>query len=1360
MSDTKAIHPGIYIKESLWPSGLTVTDGADRMQVGRPALSNLLNGNSSLTLDMAVRLEVLLGKDIANHKNLLQMQSDFEQSEAQQSQQQATTGVRAYVKSPSEIKATHIEDWFKKSVERRGILPALLRHLVQTTGLELSQVDFPAYDESQRAGWDGEVNAGKANPWIPEGISGWEFGTTEDPKKKADGDYTQRLKLPLNERKVMSFVFVTPHRWTGIKKWADEKRKEKNWKDVRAYDASDLEQWLEQSIASQVWLGGQMGVHTPDLQTLEDEWKFWTSDTRLQTDLFAEPVQQCLPLVDNWLQSPPEEPFRIEARSIDEGVAFVYALLEEYDEEALRKGVTVKSQSAVGRLKLRGVRNFIPIIRDTEAEKCVTDIQQKQHTIVIRQSGTSGAKVSFSLKSPSNESLKKSLAEIGISNHDADKLIRESGGSPTILRRRLTQNPAIKLPAWTDSKSVCASLPLFVLVGKWNKSYEADREILRCLHRADSYEDVEENFMRIASIEDSPVWKFSNKRGVVSKIDALFAVKDSITEGQIRNFFVMAEYVLLERDPSLDLPEEDRWKSGILEKVREHSDSIRKSICDTLCLLSVHGDEFFGHHLGVNIQGMIDQLVSRLLKPFEADRWLSHSDNLPEYAEAAPEKFLEIIEADLSDNSSLVESLIQPVSTSIFGGKCYRTGLLWGLEAIAWNPEHLIHVSKILARLSETTLDDNWTNKPINSLKSIYCSWMPQTAASLGERKKALRYLCKHHPNAGWELCMDQLETGTRMGDYSYRPHWRDDAQGIGEPLDNGRERLEFELEAIELALEWPNHSATTFGDIIERLQILGDELRVRVWIKVDEWIKSKPSDTEKADLRERIRRYALTRRGVKNLAKDLREDARSAYDALTPDDLLIKHAWLFKDHWLIESLDELEEEIDYDERERRVKELRIKALQEIWENLNQEGLMTLIADSGASYLTGFLLPSNILDQTQTHKLVADLATSPKSAATPQYESCIKGLLQSAMNAGWGKIIPNSLEALKQGNADDDSLLNSLMRLCPFNSDTWDLIEELSPKTKDAYWSSVAPGWVGEDKENLSRLTQELLKAKRPGAAISVAHLKWESLDSTEIGRLLRDYATVEENSPLKYRAQEYELLSAFELLQTRADLPLEERASLEFLYLGALRLSDYTFPNLGEQISQSPEFFAQMVAVLYKRSDGEPDPEDFFTHQIKDREGMGHAAYALLENINHIPGASTPTKIDKNALLVWLKSARSTCADYDRLVVGDHHIGKLLMHAPEGSDGIWPIESVRDALEEIAAKEIGVGICLGFANSKGCREVVRGMKEDRKNAEKFMKWSKDITYDHPYVSRLLRDISRDYHHAADSSVSRRKSVS
>lgn len=51
-------HPGEVIREScLKPSGLTVREAAENLGVTRKALSDLLNGHSGMSPEMALRLE-------------------------------------------------------------------------------------------------------------------------------------------------------------------------------------------------------------------------------------------------------------------------------------------------------------------------------------------------------------------------------------------------------------------------------------------------------------------------------------------------------------------------------------------------------------------------------------------------------------------------------------------------------------------------------------------------------------------------------------------------------------------------------------------------------------------------------------------------------------------------------------------------------------------------------------------------------------------------------------------------------------------------------------------------------------------------------------------------------------------------------------------------------------------------------------------------------------------------------------------------------------------------------------------------------------------------------------------------------
>jgi addiction module HigA family antidote len=75
-------HPGEIIKElCLEPLGITVTEAAKALGVSRKALSELLNGHSRISPEMAVRLSIAL--DTTSESWMIQ-QAMYDLSQAEQ----------------------------------------------------------------------------------------------------------------------------------------------------------------------------------------------------------------------------------------------------------------------------------------------------------------------------------------------------------------------------------------------------------------------------------------------------------------------------------------------------------------------------------------------------------------------------------------------------------------------------------------------------------------------------------------------------------------------------------------------------------------------------------------------------------------------------------------------------------------------------------------------------------------------------------------------------------------------------------------------------------------------------------------------------------------------------------------------------------------------------------------------------------------------------------------------------------------------------------------------------------------------------------------------------------------------------
>ena len=1326
----KPVHPGTFIKEHVIPAGMSVTDAAKRLGVGRPALSNLLNGNSSLSPNMAVRLEKSFGVD---RQKLLDRQAAFDRYDRQGKEK--SIAARTYVPSFLTIKAGQIEDWAERNIDARHLLAVLLRKLIHSTGDELRQVEFPGYDNAERRGWDGWVKADAATPWIPEGKSGWEFGTNKNPKSKAESDYANRASVPPDEKAECTFVFVTPRNWPGKTDWVRSKNAEGDWKAVRAFDASDLEQWLEESISAQMWLAERLAMQVNGFETLYRSQQRWekASTPNMTRKIFEPSIIAYREPFKEWLEKPSERPFVVAADSTDEALAFLACLFQDLTTRSEDLAAVFKSAETL-RTLADSSSPFIPIVYTEEAERELVTIDCRLHCIIVRPRNAIDSKPDIALNLLNHDAFKKALADMGIEDDDTERLARESGRSPTILRRRLSRSEAIRKPQWFRDAEVAKSLIPMTLVGAWHAKSNADCEVVSTL--ADRpYKEIEEDIARLRPFNDYPIWSVGEYRGVASKIDALFALNKYMIGQNLDDFFFLAEYVLSERDPALDLPEGERWAAGLYGKVRNHSSALREGICETLVILSVHGNNLFQERL--DVESRVSSLIRGLLTPLTLDKLISHDRDLPHYAEAAPDEFLRILEEDLRRPEPIVIGLLKPVESILFSSSS-RTGLLRALECLAW--KHLGRVSLILARLSRTVINDNLLNKPISSLYATYWSSCPQTAASLKERIMALERLTKCFPDIGWQICIAQLQTRSSIID-SYRPRWRSDASGAGRWVME-KKCHEFTRKAFDLALAWPEHHQKTLGDLVERLPVMPEEYQTLVWDLIDTWADSETDEKAKADLRERIRRLAFTRRGRLHGLKDATKDrAHMAYEKLQPRDPVVRHTWLFAQHWVDPSSDEIEDEnFDYTKREEKIRTLRTRAMKEIWMECGFKGLKALLSRSDAPATIGGSLGPNFTTVNERTDFLRQ-CLSITGDLEGKIEGCIQGFLMSVGDGALGTLLSAVCKDM-----DTDRIVR-LFRCAPFKQDTWRLLDQYGQEIRDSYWQEVVPQWNHHSEEELIEIIDRLLEVQRPRAAFHAVHLDWPQVETSRLKRLLLAVATVDAEPADWYRPDAYRLSEALDSLDGRTGVSPDEMAQLEFMFITALDSSKHGIPNLERQIAKTPALFVQVLALAFKRNDDGQDPTEWRVEDPERRAGLISAAYHLLSQIGHIPGTGPEGKIHAEELLDWITEVRQLCAEHGRVEVGDRKIGELLSKTPPEEDGGWPCLPVCEAMERIASQQISDGFNTGVFNGRGVysRGIDEGGVQERELAAKYRGWTQQRAFDYPYVSSVLERIAARY---------------
>jgi hypothetical protein len=1270
----------------------------------------------------------------------------------------------AYVPPFLIIKANNVEKWASANISARNRLAVLLRMLVHSTSSGLTKVDFPGNDDAERPGWDGFVEASAGTPWVPAGCSGWEFGTNIDPKTKADSDFAKSVKALDNKKRAeTTFVFVTPRRWAGKAAWITAMQAKGLWKDVRAYDASDLEQWLEQSLAGQVWFANETHIPAQHVRSLDKCWADWASVSAppLTGTLFNSAIEVTKRILLSRLSRPSEGPILLAADSTEEALAFLAQLLGERGGENLasyRDRVLVFDKPGVFPRLAAGAQTFIPVVFTREVERELAPYAKSMHSIVVypRNATTEPAIV---LEPANYDTFTKALEEMGKDRDEISRLANASGRSLTVLRRQLSMVPAVRTPEWAGDRQTAASLVPFLLVGTWSSTNEADKLGLSLLAGGRSYDELEKACQNLAQLNDAPIWSVGTYRGVISKIDLLYAVAGAVTPDDLNRYFSMAHIVLGEDNPALDLDEGQRWAASIHGKTREFSGAFREGVSETLVLLAVHGGHLFKSRLGVDAEIEVVRVVRDLLRTPLTTRILEANErDLPTYAEAAPDEFLSTLERDLKSDNPAVLGLLRPVDTSVFGSSPSRTGLLWALEGLSWNPMTLPRAAYLLARLAQVEINDNWGNKPMNSLEAIFRAWMPQTAAHHQQRVDLVKKLAEKFPIVAWKLCIAQFGNHNQVGDYSHKPRWRPDGYGFGEPFPTFGPIVDFIREMVEMALTWKDHSLGMLCDLVERLHDLTDSDQARVWALIEVWAKTKASDADKAAMRDKVRVSTLSRRAVMRSEKNARTAGlaivgKAAYAALEPSDLLNKHAWLFREVWVEESADEIEgvENIDFYKREERIKSLRTEALQEIVAQRGFAGLLELSECGNSPWVIGALAACAVLSEQELGELLR-LALMPiltGREGAHSYKNLIGGAVRALVDDDKrGAVLRDAAAGLCEVG------MVQLFVLAPFGKSTWKLVDVLSEAAQAKYWNEITPDWIHNADVESNEGVERLLKAGRPRAAFSCVRFEPDTLDPQVLYRLLSAMAEGGNDQPGHYMLEHYRVEKAFKHLNSSPGLTLDQKAVLEFAYIEVLARpwdsrDNYGIPNLERYVEAHPELFVQAVAWAYPRKDGATDPAEFQV-SLERAKTMAQRGYKLLKAIERLPGYNDLGELKTDRLARWIATVRHSCAEMSRTDVADICIGSVLSCAPVDKDGVWPCEPVRDVMEDIQSESMMNGAHTGVYNSRGVHSRGEGGDQERELAEKYRKWGHALQISHPFVaSKLLMGLAKTYDHEA-----------
>src|SRR5258708_6473969 len=379
------------------------------------------------------------------------------------------------------INEKDLADW-ASSRFGQSTFPELVRRLVLAEAGYHPQLRFPSGDSIAMQGWDGETKIDFVSPIIPSGAAGWELGTDQQPKTKADQAYRDRTNTPLHSDPTQTtFMFATPRRWAKKAEWETARKAEGIWKDVRVIDAVDLVQWLERFPALALWFARLINKIPKDATTLEQVWREWSASTTppLSVQLVLADRDEAASRIWQWLLGEPSV-FALQADAPIEAKAFLSAAIEQYPTgyRDFYHSRTIVAANADAARALADVGTPLIIVLEDAEPGLSNSLVQKGHHVFLALTGE--ADRGTPLKRPIRYSIQEELVQMGLRPDQAANLAHDSARSLTILRRLMPSAPGSKTPDWAAAANALYMIPA-LLTGAWDESKAADTRVLESL---------------------------------------------------------------------------------------------------------------------------------------------------------------------------------------------------------------------------------------------------------------------------------------------------------------------------------------------------------------------------------------------------------------------------------------------------------------------------------------------------------------------------------------------------------------------------------------------------------------------------------------------------------------------------------------------------------------------------------------------------------------------------------------------------------------------------------------------------------------------------------------------------------------
>lgn len=1249
-------------------------------------------------------------------------------------------------------------------------LPRLVRSLIAETEPSAEWIDMPAGTGVASSGLDGIVRCARGNRFVPVGKSAWELTAQQSGvKKKASEDYEKRLESSTaDQRAEIAYVAAACAPWTKRRSFESERKGDDDFDRVSALNVDNLEDWLSCAIASTVSMRDQLGEPTEGISLLASWWESWLAAT-------TTPLGEGLVLAGREEAATDLREHCSQGRGVvtiggqvhrDEIIAFVAAALSADSSAAtsLAHVLYVDSHDTAARLFAQEALSTQPsqqtsgpvltmVVPSPEFAKHLP--AGSPHRMIVPVPGSPQAAIT--LDAVDSEVVAKRLEAAGLELHLAHDLGSIARTSLIALQRRLAMDPALHTPEWANGH-IDAPLRACLLIGGWDETREGDREIVSQLVDV-AYSEATEILRRLDAA-DAPLVAVDEQWYGVSPADTWVLLRDQLTPDDIKKFAETALAVLTDADPLRELTGEDLLRARIDGVKARCSLRLKRGMATTLALAgSLPPDSLASASQTSEFASRVTSQVLRAAMDDPTHRtWLALVDIMPLLGEAAPHAVLQALRSCLADQHAFTQVLFADSSSSLidFGPSPPHFRILNALEVIAWSPEHLSAVADVLARLDElnaskrdaTLLGGRDLNRPLESLASIMCSWMPYTSADAETRLATVQMLRRMHGGVAWKLMLSMMPSGHELQTPAALPQFRD--WRPAQPVVMQTELSTVTTSVAEMLIEDAGRDPERWVEFIEHLPDLPHDLFSGAVSTLEQLAASGPDETFKSRVWPALQEVIESHRQFHDAWWALPEPSvkalERARDRLKPAGPAVAFGHLFSSGLLY--IDGVSAADGYEEYQAALWPKQTEAIEAILSDGGLNAVLDFAASVEQPRRVGVALGR--CDPTLDVVVLGVM----EAATDPVTEVALGYFDHRFASLGW-----NGVKEFLATQSPSAQVVADVLRSPPPIERPWSQVDAFGDEVANEYWSRVRYYDLGlpDELSQLLEVCRNLHDAGRTGLALellalsSSAHSSQPEFAEAAAAYLEQWVEHIGRDAGHTQRIQ-YRITTLFEALDEHRDhLGAGRVAVLEWQYHSFLRRgARLSSPNLYREMERNPDLFVQLVEMAFKPASVSLDEQP---PSSESRRQMALNAYQVLSGwpkSRFAPSLDEARELGVDPLDAWIDLTRDKLAAIDRADIGDQMIGTALASSPADADGDWPSEAVRNLLDRLDSDDVDQGLLVAVRNQRGVtsRSMTDGGEQERELAERYRADSRRFQQ-WPRTAAIFTSLAQSYEHEA-----------